>query len=73
MGLEKKSSSGCQRWIIGKLTTWVWICQLLIKCQKEKYEECPHFHAGAVQGKRLCRQASNELPLIPIQETRYSF
>lgn len=33
----KKAAMPVERWIMGKLTTWVWICQLLIKCQKEKY------------------------------------
>lgn len=38
MGLEKKAAVPVKRWIIGKLTTWIWICQLLIKCQKGKEE-----------------------------------
>lgn len=71
MGLEKKSSSGCQRWIIGKLTTWVWICQLLIKCQKEKYEECSFPCRVQSRGNCFVGRPQTSCP-FPIQVTRYS-
>lgn len=35
--LKRKAAMPVKRWIMGKLTTWVWICQLLIECQKGKH------------------------------------
>lgn len=34
---KRKAAMPVKRWIMGKLTTWVWICQLLLKRWKEKY------------------------------------
>lgn len=71
MGLEKKAAVPVKRWIIGKLTTWVWICQLLIKCQKGK-EECSHFHTRCNPGETALHPGLKRAA-YPIQGTGYSF